>query len=242
MGVSTRENGVLKVVHPGRHVETHRQPIIAAEIMKKYPRHCIARPDVFQFPWIVVRPESVLYPGKVFYLIPHRTLYKLLKNARKKMIIQQPEFQENQFSRNDCYQKNYRSSAIKCWGGGIMPTKHRHQTRQRIKNRTNNIHDVQDSEGYESDTSYVDAWVQLTDKLRKLKLDSSFDNDESFHQKRTQNSATNSTLAMIRHGRLRSCFRKNDSGRRLLNLRVTFGPPIIIPVSPPESLNLEQAM
>ncbi|KAF3638740.1 hypothetical protein FXO37_24235 [Capsicum annuum] len=31
MGISTREEGFLKLVHPGRRVETHTEPVIAAE-------------------------------------------------------------------------------------------------------------------------------------------------------------------------------------------------------------------
>ncbi|KAK6780375.1 hypothetical protein RDI58_022559 [Solanum bulbocastanum] len=83
MGISTREEGLLKLVHPGRRVETHTKPTIAAEVLKKYPRHCIARPDVFKFPWIVVRPEAVLLPGKVFYIVPKKTIYDLLKAKRQ---------------------------------------------------------------------------------------------------------------------------------------------------------------
>lgn len=80
MGTSTTEKGVLKLVHPGRHVEIHKQPITAAEVMSKNPRHSVTRPDVFKNPWIVVRPESVLVPGEVFYIVPNRTIHMLLKS------------------------------------------------------------------------------------------------------------------------------------------------------------------
>lgn len=50
-----------------------------AEVMRKNPKHCITRPDVFKFPWIVVKPESVLLPGSVFLIVPNRTIYDLLK-------------------------------------------------------------------------------------------------------------------------------------------------------------------
>ncbi|KAK9140840.1 hypothetical protein Scep_010521 [Stephania cephalantha] len=78
MGIIKRENGVLKLVHPGGYVEVLTEPVSAAEILRKNPRHCITRPDVFKFPWIVVRPESVLQPGRVFYVVPNHTLYSLL--------------------------------------------------------------------------------------------------------------------------------------------------------------------
>ncbi|KAJ1429369.1 hypothetical protein SESBI_08415 [Sesbania bispinosa] len=58
MGSIKRERGVLKLVHPGRFIEVHRKPIRAEEVMRRNPRHCITRPDVFKFPWIVVKSES----------------------------------------------------------------------------------------------------------------------------------------------------------------------------------------
>ncbi|GFZ17611.1 hypothetical protein Acr_26g0008810 [Actinidia rufa] len=79
MGASTMEEGVLKLVHPGRHVEIHKEPITAAEVMRKNPRHCVTRPDVFKCPWIVVKPESILFPGTVFYIVPNRTIHRLIK-------------------------------------------------------------------------------------------------------------------------------------------------------------------
>ena len=62
MGCIKRERQVLKLVHPGRHVEVLKEPITAAEVMRRNPRHCIARPDVFEFPSVVVKPESILLP------------------------------------------------------------------------------------------------------------------------------------------------------------------------------------
>jgi len=80
MGAATRsEEGVLKLVHPGRYVEIHRSPVVASKIMEENPRHFVTRPDVFRFPWIVVRPESMLMPGKVFYIVPCHTLYRLVR-------------------------------------------------------------------------------------------------------------------------------------------------------------------
>jgi hypothetical protein len=37
MGAITREKGVLKLVHPGRYIEIHTQPITATEVMRKDP-------------------------------------------------------------------------------------------------------------------------------------------------------------------------------------------------------------
>ncbi|GLT24962.1 hypothetical protein SLA2020_001210 [Shorea laevis] len=74
MGVVTGKVGVLKLGNRGRFVEIYKQPITAADVMRKNPRHCVIRPDVFQYPWIVVRPESVLHLGRVFFIVPNHTL------------------------------------------------------------------------------------------------------------------------------------------------------------------------
>ncbi|KAI3760250.1 hypothetical protein L1987_50643 [Smallanthus sonchifolius] len=47
--------------------------------MRKNPRHSITRPDFFKYPNTVVRPESVMVPGQVFYIIPNTTIHRLLK-------------------------------------------------------------------------------------------------------------------------------------------------------------------
>ena len=88
MGALIYEKGVLKLVHPGRHIEIHREPIMAAEIMRRNPRHCITRPDVFQFPWIVVKPGSVLLPGRIFFIVPYHTIYNLIKSKTPSFQVQ----------------------------------------------------------------------------------------------------------------------------------------------------------
>ncbi|KAJ7008805.1 hypothetical protein NC653_007462 [Populus alba x Populus x berolinensis] len=37
MGIVAKEDGVLKLVHPGRYVEIHRQPIAAAQVLESNP-------------------------------------------------------------------------------------------------------------------------------------------------------------------------------------------------------------
>ncbi|RDX83746.1 hypothetical protein CR513_35301, partial [Mucuna pruriens] len=94
MGSIKREKRVLKLVHPGRHIEVHRKPIRAAEVLRKNPRHCITRPDVFMFPWIVVKPESVLLPGSVFLIVPNHTIYDLLKATTAQSTQSQSPFSQ----------------------------------------------------------------------------------------------------------------------------------------------------
>ncbi|EEF41248.1 conserved hypothetical protein [Ricinus communis] len=96
MGSGARYDA-LKLVLPGRCVEIHTKPITAAEVLKNYPRHSVTRPDVFEYPWIVVKPEAVLNPGKVFFIVPNYTIYKLLK-AHKKQHQHSPS--QNQSPKN----------------------------------------------------------------------------------------------------------------------------------------------
>ncbi|OAY43882.1 hypothetical protein MANES_08G105400v8 [Manihot esculenta] len=77
-----KNDKVLKLVHPGGFVEIHDSPMTADEVMKKNPRHCVARPNMFRFPWIVVRPESLLKPGGVFYIVPVHNIHSLPQKNR----------------------------------------------------------------------------------------------------------------------------------------------------------------
>lgn len=82
MTASTKkEKGVLKLIHPGGYVEVHHKPVVTEEIMRRNPKHCITGPDVFNFPWLVVKPDSILTPGNVFFIIPNRTIYHLIKSC-----------------------------------------------------------------------------------------------------------------------------------------------------------------
>ena len=75
MRKASKDNAVIKLVRPGGIVELYKHPIKAAQVMERYPRHFVTPPDVFRFPNIVVKPESVLKPGEVFYIVPYHTIY-----------------------------------------------------------------------------------------------------------------------------------------------------------------------
>ncbi|XP_048235810.1 uncharacterized protein LOC8274988 [Ricinus communis] len=92
MAQNSKNYRVLKLVHPGGFIEIHQKPITAYEVMKKNPRHCVTRPDVFRYPWVVVRPESVLKPGSVFYIVPFHTIQSLMQ--RNRCLYQNYLFQE----------------------------------------------------------------------------------------------------------------------------------------------------
>ncbi|KAI4368257.1 hypothetical protein MLD38_016833 [Melastoma candidum] len=78
--MAKQRKNVLKLVCPRGVVEVYRKPITAGEVMSRKPRHFVTRPDVFEYPWVVVRPESVLQLGEVFYVVPARTIYRLLQS------------------------------------------------------------------------------------------------------------------------------------------------------------------
>ncbi|XVF72191.1 hypothetical protein PTKIN_Ptkin12aG0100000 [Pterospermum kingtungense] len=66
-----------KILH--WYVEIRKEPITTAQVLKKNPRHSVTWLDVFEYPWIVVRPESVLNIKRVIYIVPNLTIYKLIK-------------------------------------------------------------------------------------------------------------------------------------------------------------------
>lgn len=68
---------LLRIVHPGGHVELHDRPLPAAEIMYRNPRCCVAHPCVFQEPWAIVAPDTMLMLGEKFYVVPINTIRKL---------------------------------------------------------------------------------------------------------------------------------------------------------------------
>ncbi|KAH6819586.1 hypothetical protein C2S51_003189 [Perilla frutescens var. frutescens] len=67
----------VKIVHPGGHVELHDRPILAAELLGRNPKCCVAHPTVFQQPHAVVSPETTLLLGRKYYVVPLGTIRKL---------------------------------------------------------------------------------------------------------------------------------------------------------------------
>lgn len=252
MGVSARDNDLLKLVHPGRYVEIYREPVIAADIMKKYPQHCIARPDVFQFPWISVRPESVLVPGKVFYLVPFRTMHKLLESKK-------PQHNQNSSKRTQSDDHDHRhrhplhrrhnpshrhhndpTSPIKSMAG-VTP-KHlphdRYNFRQFDNNMNSHDHHDQDSDVTLYRSSFFESWNRAREILNHDNTD--YEIDSLVDSEVTRNGRPRLMIPENDALRLISCMRKPDSVRKLLKLKVTFTSPIIIPSTPRKSPTLQQ--
>ncbi|GFZ20136.1 hypothetical protein Acr_28g0008410 [Actinidia rufa] len=218
MGASTMEEGVLKLVHPGRHVEIHKEPITAAEVMRKNPRHCVTRPDVFKFPWIVVKPESILFPGTVFYIVPNQTIHRLIK-ARGNY-NQCPKYHDNH--RAPKQTSTHKSSA------GSTP-KHRdngHWLKRPFMCTTSSEEEDSDK----SQQSYSESWSKVIANNRNKYKIRSFGTKE-YNGKRSRDTAIlpvndNHNAKYKSCEQSRSCLRKQDSVRKSRYLRVTFAFPI----------------
>ncbi|KAL5998255.1 hypothetical protein ACLOJK_009193 [Asimina triloba] len=78
----------VRIIHAGGVVELYELAIRAADVMYKYPKMLIARPEVFQRPHdSIVRQDEVLIPGQKFYLVPQTTIKKLKKKHAQKLTV-----------------------------------------------------------------------------------------------------------------------------------------------------------
>lgn len=219
MGALIYEKGVLKLVHPGRHIEIHREPIMAAEIMRRNPRHCITRPDVFQFPWIVVKPGSVLLPGRIFFIVPYHTIYNLIKSKT-------PSFQVQHFPHHDHY------SSSMCPSYDHMSTKtcqtHKKLFTKRLhwkmylcatEEKQSRYEVLPKGIGYR-ETHVFEIEKHLQEEESNIELSREDSGKESYEKDVVDLELLYEQVTM-----LKSCLRKSDSNRRLLNLKVSFNLP-----------------
>ncbi|PWA98505.1 hypothetical protein CTI12_AA017760 [Artemisia annua] len=84
---NSNKNLRVKIVHPGGHAELHDRPVLAAEIIRRNPKCCVAHPNVFKQPWAIVQPDTMLIPGQKVYVVPISTIRKLQKMSIKKSIL-----------------------------------------------------------------------------------------------------------------------------------------------------------
>ncbi|KAA8543480.1 hypothetical protein F0562_021025 [Nyssa sinensis] len=233
---STKERAVLKLVHPGRYVEIHTEPITAEEVLRKNPRHCIARPDVFKFPWIVVRQESVLLPGNVFYIVPNRTIYHLLKARGQR---EQSSSQQNQSPKNDEHRRHPKQTAPRRSCARMTPMNENHrgcfliqfhnmpgkrrrpqeQDPDESPTKQSNVESQNISTSQEFDhVTPEDSSVEITSFQTEV-----YHSDESnISEAQPENENGNLQIASSEPvNTLKSCLRKQDSVRRSQNFRVT---------------------
>ncbi|KAL6339317.1 hypothetical protein AAG906_028039 [Vitis piasezkii] len=241
-----KEKGVLKLVHPGRFVEIHTEPITAAEVLRKNPRHSITRPDVFRNPWVVVQPEAVLMPGRVFFIVPNQTIYRLLKaSGHCQQSAPLPQYDSPKATHDLCWFPK-QISPLRAWAG-ITP-KHQnpkqilqHQVRTMPRNGVMSSWD-QDSDKNLRGHSLVEPWGREFGKHRhshqefeQEPLLESMGETTSYHAEENSSMINNCNVSQpktkegeLKYRRrkqatmLKSCLRKQDSVRKALSPRVTF--------------------
>ncbi|XVE72765.1 hypothetical protein DITRI_Ditri11bG0065100 [Diplodiscus trichospermus] len=237
MGAIEGEEGVLKLVHPGRYVEIHKEPITAAEVLKKNPRHSVTRPDVFEYPWIVVRPESVLNLGRVFYIVPNRTIYKLIK---AKGFSVQPSLQQNQSPKKGYVQRQLleQTSPSKSSAGGTP--KHQDHCRSHWQQFQATSWDepspqeqagdksFNESSQFESLADMMNKYQSTYKEFKEMPVTDSISDIESVDDKEYHFSEVSSSkaAALKRDDAqvtiLKPCLRKHDSPCKLLHRKVSF--------------------
>lgn len=221
MGASTIEKGVLKLVHPGRHVEYHRRSITAAEIMRKNPRHSITRPDFFKNPDVVVRPESVMVPGQVFYIVPNKTVHRLMKNKSQQLDQPSPQQTESPNTGEDYKEDpSTQTSPCKLWAGTTPMYDFQHE------------HVGSSSCGCTDSPSQVEETTQrsLVDDMPDDSLTLTFLLARNYYLNRNRSPEwsmpTDNGQQLQRSDEqvknLKSCLKKEGCVRTLPNLRVTF--------------------
>ncbi|KAL7172749.1 hypothetical protein ACSBR2_032259 [Camellia fascicularis] len=239
MKATTREEGVLKLVHPGRHVEIHREPITAAEVMRRNPRHCVARPDVFEFPWIVVRPESVLFPGRVFYIVPNRTIHRLLKarehynNNNNNNNNNKPPPKQDQSPKNHDHRHAHKQQALTRSKSGAGPTpKHNKNQYQCIRGpfqcmSWNGVSpEEEDPDESHIQQSYSEIRSSTSQEFKHENSTQSTVGTRSFRKKEYHHRSSSTSAALPKNNCMKPCLRKKDSVPKSHDLRVKFAFPI----------------
>ncbi|THU61134.1 hypothetical protein C4D60_Mb07t20080 [Musa balbisiana] len=89
-GTSGARDTFVKIIYPGGHVEHHKRPVLASEIMSHNPGCWVTHPDVFHQPWSVVAPDTQLLPGQKFYVVPMSTVRKLRRHFLRSSTIPPP--------------------------------------------------------------------------------------------------------------------------------------------------------
>ncbi|PWA93065.1 hypothetical protein CTI12_AA074570 [Artemisia annua] len=215
MGASTKERGVLKLVHPGKHVEYHRRSITASEIMKKNPRHSITRPDFFKNPDIVLSPESIMVPGQVFYIVPNTTVHRLVKDKSQQLI--QPFLQQTKsLNTSDNKVASTHSSPSKLWAG-TTPMYHFHSEQEGSSSCAESRPQVEETDEGCVVNNLLDDSLSMTFQAKDYYLNRNWPawgltTDSCQQQRRSNTKAKN----------LKSCMKKEGGIRVSSNLRVTF--------------------
>ncbi|PON70800.1 hypothetical protein PanWU01x14_078260 [Parasponia andersonii] len=234
------EKGIVKLIHPGRHVEILREPVTVAEVMSKNPRHCITRPDVFKFPWVVMKPDSVLPTGKVFFLVPNRTVYDLMKSEeqrnrppivrRKILAVDSKPKPTTTTTSSPSPSKQYAGMTPKNHSDPINDTSFRSTTTTGVSSNGTSREPEEDG-GDEGlfPTPWLDERNSYREFRRHLMAEETTDSARAVVVKAVgggDRASSSSAGQWAEAGCLKSCMRKPGSVRRSLGLRVSFVLPV----------------
>lgn len=109
------KNMLVKIVHPGGHVELHDCTVLAAELMHRNPRCCVAYPQIFQQPWAIVAPDTMLQLGQKYYVVPISTIRKLQRHSLKYLPSSTQEFQNKITSPGKEEEVDHQDMVKTCW-------------------------------------------------------------------------------------------------------------------------------
>ncbi|KAL3511338.1 hypothetical protein ACH5RR_030739 [Cinchona calisaya] len=86
------KNSTVRIVHAGGKEELYQHPILASQLMEKYPEMCVAWPNIFKRPHeSILSAEDYLLPGQKYYLVPSTTVEKLKRRRSRKGKVKQLE-------------------------------------------------------------------------------------------------------------------------------------------------------
>lgn len=223
MGAIRREKGVLKLVHPGRYIEIHREPITAEEVMRRNPRHCITRPDVFKFPWIVVKPQALLLPGRVFFIVPYHTIYNLIKSRDA------PSSQNQQYP-----YKGHTETSLVLYSADITTKHQSYKHFFKCLQPTKMSPDIRSTVQKQSQDEVWPKMIRHKDNYKKIEQqlqEESTAETSPYDAIEYRDSSNENGTELLSNEQVimsKSCFRKPDSIRRSLVLKVSFNSPVII--------------
>ena len=199
----------------------------------------------FEFPYIVVKPEAVLVPGKVFFIVPNCTFYNLLK-AKKwgYCSSQQPSSSSSRQMQPNHHVNQKHHSSIKSNAGNTP--KHNLGLKPQYRNMSwdepreqdyyyyENKHKQQSPLQYCPQPQMIEKYKRSPTKFRQIKLEVSTtecrhthtyytSNQISVKLPNTENPDPLSECGTSRQvTMLKPCLRKADSNPKSLHRRVTF--------------------
>ncbi|KAK4269455.1 hypothetical protein QN277_022609 [Acacia crassicarpa] len=186
----------LRIVHPGGHSELHDRPVLAAEIMRRNPRCCVTYPHVFQRPWAVVAPDTMLMPGQKFYVVPLSTIRKLQRLSPKRYPSPLHESRSVQFSNEE---EDDGGMISTCCIFGNKISKQLHDSNKHARNEGERSQ-IRESNCFHIHSCFPGLFTRVTIKQKPdgLLKETGFCDNYTRTKKRTQDLTGNSTGASPR--------------------------------------------